>query len=29
VRLPTALHSYLPERLRELRPSGRPVAGSS
>ena len=29
VGLPTALHGYLPEHLRELRPSGRPAAGSS
>jgi seryl-tRNA synthetase len=29
VGLPTALHPYLPENLRELRPSGRPVAGTS
>jgi seryl-tRNA synthetase len=29
VGLPTALHSYLPERLRELRPGGRPVARSN
>ena len=29
VGLPTPLHPYLPENLRELRPSGRPVAGTS
>jgi seryl-tRNA synthetase len=29
VGLPTALHPYLPKNLRELRPSGRPVAGTS
>ncbi len=26
VGLPTALHAYLPENLRELRPRGRPAA---